>query len=197
MKETQLVVKRLFDIVVSFMGILLLLPVFCIIAVLIKTDSKGPIFFLQERIGKNEKKFKIFKLRTMIDNAVNIGSGIYIREGDPRITRIGNFLRRTSIDELPQLINILIGDMSLIGPRPAIDLHLKQYNLNDYKRFRMRPGMTGLAQINGRSSIPLTRRLMFDQEYVCRFSLWLDFKIFIKSIFVVLRGKGLYHSKLI
>ena len=196
MNIVQLIIKRVIDFLFAFFFLIILFPFFCIIALLIKLDSSGPVFFLQERIGKNQKRFKVFKFRTMVENAINIGTGIHTGKGDPRITRIGSFLRSTSIDELPQLINILIGEMSLIGPRPAIDLHLNQYNDDDYIRFKMKPGITGLAQINGRSKIPVKTRLIFDKEYVNNYSLLLDLSIFLKSFVVVLSGKDLYHREI-
>lgn len=196
MRKVQLLIKRLIDIILSCVSLIVLFPFFAIIAVLIKLDSQGPVFFLQERIGKNQERFKVFKFRTMIDNAINIGTGIKTGEGDPRITKTGKILRKTSIDELPQLLNVLIGNMSLIGPRPAIENHLIQYMDDDYTRFHMKPGITGLAQINGRSAIPLKARLKYDREYIKNYSLLMDLSIFFRSIFVVFRGSDLYYRKI-
>lgn len=193
-RNVQLFIKRIFDITASLLGLVVLSPFFIIIAVFITLETKGPVFFLQERIGKKQKRFMVFKFRTMINNAINIGPGIYTGKGDPRITKVGAFLRKTSIDELPQLINVLLGDMSIIGPRPAIDLHLCQYSEIHYKRFDFRPGISGLAQVNGRSRIPVKKRLVYDLRYVNQFSLCLDLQIILKSIYVVFSGQDIYNK---
>lgn len=191
----MLIVKRIFDIIFSFLLLVILFPLLVIISILIKIDSKGPIFFIQERAGLKGKPFKIYKFRTMIPNAVNIGNGIYTAENDPRITRVGKFLRRTSLDELPQLFNILKGDMSIIGPRPTLMYQIEQYNNEQRKRLNMKPGVTGLAQVNGRNSLSWPERIKYDIYYVENWSLWLDIKILIKTIKVVLTGEGLYGEK--
>ena len=156
MRKINLAIKRLVDIIGSAIGLLLISPFMLVIAALIKASSSGPVFFKQERIGLHGKTFQIIKFRTMVVNAEKIGSGIYINEKtDNRITRVGRFLRATSLDELPQLLNVLVGDMSLVGPRPPFTYH--PYNgFDNYpdwakKRFEMRPGMTGLVQITSRS----------------------------------------------
>jgi lipopolysaccharide/colanic/teichoic acid biosynthesis glycosyltransferase len=194
MISVQFFIKRSIDFILSLLFLIVLLPIFLVIGVLIKLESRGPVFFRQERIGKNQKRFRVFKFRTMIDNAINFGTGIKTSKNDPRITRIGNILRKTSVDELPQLINVLMGEMSFIGPRPAVDVHLKHYSPMCYIRFSMRPGLSGLAQVNGRGNIKVKKRLVFDVYYVKNFSLWLDFQILLKTFLVVFTGKDIYRE---
>ena len=131
----------------------------------------------------------------MVQNAENIGTGIYTEENDPRITKIGRLLRKTSLDELPQLINILKGDMSIIGPRPTLRYQVEQYDPYQMQRLNMRPGVTGLAQVNGRNSLPWPKRIEYDVEYVNHYSLWLDFKIILKTVKVVLTAEGVYGKR--
>lgn len=181
-------VKRGLDIV--FSGILLLIggiPML-LVALLIKIDSKGPALFEQERLGVNGKVFKIYKFRSMVVGAEQQGSGVYSGEGDPRVTRIGRILRATSIDELPQLINILKGEMSFIGPRPALTYHpwpFDEYTDEQKKMFAVRPGITGWAQINGRKEVEWPRRIELNIWYVEHMSFLLDLKIFFKTFLKV------------
>jgi len=172
------------------------LPLFFIIAVLIKLDSKGPVFFLQERLGKNGNVFKIYKFRTMVKNAESKGPGIYTSKGDSRITKVGHFLRKTSLDELPQLLNVIKGDMSLVGPRPPVPYH--PYKYNNYsdkqrKRFIVKPGITGFAQISGRNKLSWDERIEFDVEYVENHSLFLDFKILFNTFLTVFKNNDIYR----
>lgn len=190
-----MLLKQLFDSILSFILILLLLPLLLLISVLIKLDSRGPVFFVQVRVGKDHKPFQIFKFRTMVPNAIHMGTGIYTDENDPRITRIGRFLRKTSLDELPQLFNILKGDMSFIGPRPTIKEQVIQYDDFQKKRLLMKPGITGLAQVNGRNSISWSERIKFDVQYVENWSLCLDLKILFRTVTVILKQEGLYGEK--
>ena len=165
---------------------------------MIKLDSRGPVFYRQERLGMNGRVFKIYKFRTMVKDAEKMGSGLFTHENDPRITRVGRFLRRTSIDELPQLINILRGDMSFVGPRPPITWYPKRWNeYDDWEklRFRMKPGMTGWAQIHGRNEIDWNKRIEYDVWYVKNWSLLLDLKIILETVKVVLSGKGIYGKE--
>lgn len=155
----------------------------------------GLFFFIQERIGKDGQPFMIYKFRTMVPNAIHMGTGIYTEENDPRITQIGRFLRKTSLDELPQLINILKGDMSFIGPRPTIQEQVLQYDTFQKKRLLIKPGITGLAQVNGRNSISWPERIMYDVQYVENWSFGLDVSIFFKTISVILKQEGLYGEK--
>lgn len=200
MRTVNLFFKRLIDIIGSFIGIIILSPILLIISVLIKITSKGPVFFKQERLGKNGKVFKIIKFRTMIVNAEKIGDGLAVKsENDNRITKVGKFLRRTSLDELPQLINVLIGDMSLVGPRPPVTY----YPYNGYenypdwakKRFTMRPGVTGLTQITVRNSVSWDERIRIDVKYISKFTLFLDLIILCKTIFKVFKRENIYINK--
>lgn len=185
-------IKNLFDRMGAVFLLILLAPLFVIIAFFIKIDSSGSVFFVQERIGLYEKPFNIYKFRTMIPDAINMKLGIHTHEKDPRITRVGQYLRRTSLDELPQLINILKGEMSFIGPRPTVAYQVKAYNEFQMKRLLMKPGVTGLAQINGRNSIPWSKRIEYDVQYIENWSFILDLKIFIKTFAVILKSDDIY-----
>ena len=195
------VFKRLLDIIASSALLLLLAPMFLIVALLAKLDSSGPVFFIQERVGMNKRKFRMFKFRTMVVNAekqqlalekLNEADGpVFKIKADPRITRLGKYLRKASIDELPQLLNVLKGDMSLVGPRP---LPLRDYQGFDEdrlrRRFSVRPGITCLWQVNGRSSTTFRRWMELDMQYIDNWSLWLDLKILAKTVPAVLGGSG-------
>jgi exopolysaccharide biosynthesis polyprenyl glycosylphosphotransferase len=201
MLEGQMVIKRALDILVSAVSLLFITPSFLLIAVLIKVTSKGPVFFAQNRVGLNKRIFRMYKFRTMGADAeqkqeeleeLNEASGpVFKIRNDPRITRVGNFLRKTSIDELPQLVNILKGEMSLVGPRP---LPLRDYKgfKEDWHRRRVsvKPGVTCLWQINGRSDISFEKWMELDIEYIDHWSLWFDLKILLKTIPIVLKGSG-------
>lgn len=157
---------------------------------IIKIDSPGPAIFKQERLGLNGKVFNIYKFRSMCQGAEKKGTGVYSLKGDPRVTKVGRFIRATSIDELPQLINILKGEMSFIGPRPTLTYHpwkLEEYTDEQIKRFKVRPGVTGLAQINGRKDIPWDERIIYDVNYVENLSFMLDLKILLKTIVKVFK----------
>jgi len=175
------------------LGLIIASPFILIIAILVKTSSKGPIFFLQERLGRKGKVFKIIKFRTMVVNAENIGTGVKVDgKSDPRITKVGRFLRATSMDELPQLLNVVKGDMALVGPRPPVTYHpYKGYeNYPDWAkpRFQMRPGMTGLVQISTRSKTSWDDRIKIDLEYIEKFNVLFDIKILFGTIKTVLDG---------
>lgn len=179
--------KRIMDIVFSFLGLVILLPLLLFVAVLIIIDSTGGVLFKQERIGKNGKHFWMYKFRSMCVGAEK--QGVYEVKGDVRVTRIGRFIRKTSIDEFPQFINILKGDMSIVGPRPTLTYHpwpFEQYTNEQKKRFNVRPGVTGWAQVNGRKGIDWNKRIEYDIEYVENLSFFLDVKIFLKTILKVL-----------
>lgn len=182
-------IKRFSDIIISVISLLFTSPIFLISAIAIKIDSKGPVFFLHERTGLNGKPFKMIKFRGMIDNALKFGPGI-TQINDPRITRVGRILRRTSIDELPQLINVIKGEMSIIGPRPEIITITKDYNENQKKVFQFLPGITGISQINGRQTLTPEQRTEMEIEYYSSESFYSDFKIFIKTFWVILSNKG-------
>ncbi len=193
--------KRLLDIMVSAVLLLLLAPLFVVVAFLIKLDRSGPVFFVQDRVGLNKRRFRMFKFRTMVSDAekkqsaleaLNEADGpVFKIKNDPRITRVGKYLRKTSIDELPQLMNVLIGDMSLVGPRP---LPLRDYQGFDQdsvrRRFSVRPGITCLWQVTGRSSLTFKEWMELDLHYIDHWSLWLDVKLLAKTIPAVLKGVG-------
>jgi len=193
MRTFNLILKRLLDFICSLVGLIIVSPFILIIAIIVKCTSEGPIFFLQERLGKKGKVFKIIKFRTMVVNAEIIGSGVKVSgKNDARITKIGRLLRATSMDELPQLINVIKGDMALVGPRPPVTYHpYKGYdNYPDWAkpRFEMRPGMTGLVQISTRSKASWDDRMRIDLEYIDKFSVLFDIKILFGTIKTVLDG---------
>ena len=199
-KEWQLLLKRAVDLVVSVAGMILILPVFLIVAAVIKFSSKGPIFFRQRRMGLNGRVFTCYKFRSMLKGAskkldefkhLNEMDGpVFKIKKDPRITFVGMFLRKISLDELPQLFNIFMGNMSLVGPRPPIPSEVKKYELWQRRRLSMRPGLTCLWQISGRNKISFDRWMELDLQYIDTWSLWLEFKILIKTIPVVAFGIG-------
>ena len=195
------VIKRLFDIIVSFLGLLILSPLFLLLTILIKCDSKGPVFFIQKRVGRNGKKFGIFKFRTMRINAEELIASFtpeqlkewkenFKLKNDPRITRVGKFLRNTSLDELPQLINIFIGNMSLVGPRPIVEEELEWYGEKKNVLLSVRPGLTGWWATNGRSEVSYPERCDYELYYVYNCSLLLDIKILFKTFSAVFSRKG-------
>lgn len=180
--------KRCLDFLFALICIAILLPLFLIVAIVVKMDSKGPVLFRQQRLGKGGKVFEIYKLRSMCVGAESTGSGVYSEEGDPRVTRVGRFLRATSLDELPQLFNILFGQMSLIGPRPPLTYHpwpLEEYTDEQKRMFEVRPGVTGWAQINGRKGVEWNKRIELNVWYVDHVSFLLDIRIFFKTFFKV------------
>lgn len=181
-------IKRILDIIISTVGIVVTLPLMLISGIVIKLTSKGPIIFKQTRLGKDMKEFRIYKFRSMILNAENIGSGVYSGKSDARVTRFGKLIRATSIDELPQLFNILKGDMSLIGPRPPLTYHpwpVDEYTKYQRRMFEVRPGITGWAQVNGRKLVEWNRRIKLNIWYVDNCSFFLDVKVFFMTILKV------------
>lgn len=192
------IIKRLFDLIVSLLLIIVLSPIMLIVALLVKITSSGPILFRQERVGL-EKNFIFYKFRTMRENAENEHQKMMKQYGvmfklknDPRLTSIGKFLRKTSLDELPQFLNVLKGDMSLIGPRPPMPEEVAKYNNWQKKRLGVKPGITGLWQVSGRSEISFEEWVKLDAYYIENWSLWMDVQIFFKTIWVVLKGRGAY-----
>lgn len=182
-------VKRFLDVTASFLGLVLLSPLMLAVSILIKIDSRGPVIFRQKRIGRNGKVFEIYKFRSMCVGAEKTGSGVYSGKGDARVTRIGKILRATSIDELPQLLNILKGEMSFVGPRPPLTYHPWKYEeYTDFQKrmFEVRPGITGWAQVNGRKDVEWHKRIDLNVWYVDHMSLLLDIKIMFKTAFKVL-----------
>ena len=196
----QLLVKRLIDVLVSGTLLILLSLPMLLVAILIKLDSSGPILFVQERIGMNKRRFKLLKFRSMVADAeakraslqtLNEMEGpVFKITNDPRITRVGKFIRRTSVDELPQLINVLKGEMSLVGPRPPLLSEVDQYEWLNRKRISIMPGITCLWQISGRNDVSFQEWMKLDRQYIETWSLWLDLKILVKTVPVVLFGKG-------
>lgn len=193
----KFLIKRLFDIVFSISSLIILSPIFLIIAILIKFDTTGEVFFRQERLGFKGKKFEIIKFRTMITDAEQLGTGLKVSKGnDPRITKIGSFLRKTSLDELPQLFNVLKGEMSIVGPRPPVTYHpykgIDNYPTWAKRRFDMRPGITGLAQVKVRNSASWLERIEIDINYIENFSCVLDLKIIYKTVTKILKPESIY-----
>lgn len=201
MYKFNLALKRISDVALSGIALLVLLPVFLVLSVVIKLDSKGPVFFLQERRGINGTLFKMYKFRSMVVDAEKMGTGLFNYENDPRVTKVGRFIRNTSLDELPQLLNVFLGDMSLVGPRPCVSYELGNYetlNLRYKKRFQVLPGITGLAQVSGRNEIPWDEKVNLDNEYIELFKkkgCLLDFQILIKTILKVFQSKNIYEEK--
>ncbi len=182
-------VKRFLDVTASFLGLVLLSPLMLAVSILIKIDSRGPVIFRQKRIGRNGKVFEIYKFRSMCVGAEKTGSGVYSGKGDARVTRIGKILRATSIDELPQLLNILKGEMSFVGPRSPLTYHPWKYEeYTDFQKrmFEVRPGITGWAQVNGRKDVEWHKRIELNVWYVDHMSLLLDIKIMFMTAFKVL-----------
>ena len=191
----QKYIKRIIDIIFSLIGLIFFLPIFLIVSILIKLEDKGPIFYNAERLGQNGKIFKMYKFRSMKVNAPDIRNkdgSTYNGNDDPRLTKIGKFIRKTSLDELPQLINVFIGNMSFIGPRPDLPEHIKQYNKIEKKKLNVLPGITGYNQAYFRNSIEWHDRLKNDVYYVEHTSLIFDIKIFFKTIFTVLKHDGIF-----
>jgi exopolysaccharide biosynthesis polyprenyl glycosylphosphotransferase len=196
----ELLLKRIMDIIISLSLIILLHPMFIIISLLVKVTSEGPIFFKQRRVGYNGRLFTLYKFRTMVADAEKcknellqyneMDGPVFKMRNDPRITNVGRYLRRTSLDEFPQLINVLKGDMSMVGPRPPVPPEVDQYSLCDRRRLSMKPGITGIWQISGRNSISFTTWMEMDRQYIDQWSLWLDLKILVKTVPAVLRGSG-------
>ncbi|MZQ74574.1 MAG: sugar transferase [Peptoclostridium sp.] len=191
----QKAIKRLIDVILSLIVLIVLLPIWIIVAILIKATSKGPVFFLQDRPGHNGKIFKVYKFRTMKPGSEKMVKGQEVRKDDDRVTSIGKFLRRSKIDEIPQILNVLKGEMSLVGPRPERIASLEEYDDEIYKRLNMKPGMTGLAQVSGNIYLDLQDRYKFDVYYVEHYSLWLDIKIIFRTVGVVLFGEDKYVDK--
>ena len=200
-KEVYLYVKRALDIIISLIGLILLSPVFIIISLAIKLESKGPVFFGHTRIGKNGKTIKIYKFRSMVQNAEDLIKNFtpeqmkeykehYKLTNDPRITKVGNFLRKTSLDELPQLVNIIKGDLSIIGPRPVVAEELKKYEENIDKFLSVTPGLTGYWAANGRSNTSYEERMKMELYYIDNMSFMMDIKVFFKTIVSVLKKDG-------
>lgn len=194
------VIKRLIDVVCSFLGLLVLSPLFIIIAIIIKTTSKGPVFFFQKRVGKNGKEFDMYKFRSMVVNAEELkeklvaqnemSGPMFKMKDDPRVTKVGKFIRKTSIDELPQLWNVIKGDMSLVGPRPSLPKEVAQFEDWMHKRLEVKPGLTCYWQVSGRNNIDFEDWMKLDIKYVEEKSTWVDIKLIFKTVGVLLGDKN-------
>jgi exopolysaccharide biosynthesis polyprenyl glycosylphosphotransferase len=197
-----LMIKRSFDIIFSIINLIFLMPAMIIISLIIKFTSPGPILFVQNRCGLNGRIFKMYKFRTMVKDAEElkhslsskneIDGPVFKMKSDPRITKIGKFLRRTSMDELPQFINVLKGEMSIIGPRPPLPQEVKKYKAWQRRRLSMRPGLTCLWQVSGRNNISFEQWMKLDLKYIDDWDLVMDFKILVKTIPAVILGNGAY-----
>jgi lipopolysaccharide/colanic/teichoic acid biosynthesis glycosyltransferase len=188
------VIRRAVDILVSACALALSAPVLALAALAIRLESAGPVIYRQRRSGLRGREFDVLKLRTMVDGAEHKGAGLAINENDPRITRVGAFLRRTSLDELPNLVNVLRGEMSLIGPRPTLPVQVAQYSDRERGRLAVKPGITGWAQVNGRASLPWAQRIELDLYYIEHRSLALDIEILRRTVSMVLGGSDLYKG---
>lgn len=197
MRLFQLFIKRCFDIIVSLTMIIILtvIPVLIVIPILIRLTSKGPAVFTQERVGKGGKIFKIYKFRTMRIPEDSLDKNGEMLPPKKRITKIGKFLRKTSLDELMQLFNVLFGTMSIVGPRPTLPYQVERYNDHQKRRHEMRPGVTGWAQVNGRNDLTWTEKIEYDVHYIDNFSLWLDIKIMFRTVGVVFGSRGIEFNK--
>lgn len=184
--------KRVEDLVVGIPLVILSVPVFAVTAIAIALESGRPVFYVDERIGIGGQPFRALKFRTMVVGALDLGMGRLVTVRDPRITRVGAVLRRWSLDELPQLLNVVRGDMSIVGPRPTYAEQVARYTPRDAGRLRTRPGITGLAQVSGRNDLSWRQRIDLDLEYIDRVGPWLDLLILARTPLVVLRGIGLY-----
>lgn len=187
---------RVLDVVLAAALLALTAPLLALAALAIRLESRGPVFYRQLRVGRDGRPFELWKLRTMVPGAESMGAGIYVLEGDPRITRTGRLLRRFSLDELPNLVNVLRGEMSVVGPRPTVQEQVDRYTDRQRRRLEVRPGITGWAQINGRTSLPWPERIELDVWYVEHRSLRLDLRILVRTARMLATGHGLYSEDL-
>lgn len=188
----QNVVKRMIDIVCSGLGLIMLSPILIVVSILVRVNLGSPIFFTQDRVGKDGKIFKMIKFRTMLEAVDEYGNQL---PDEKRFTKFGDKLRSTSIDELPELVNILIGDMSLVGPRPLLVKYIPLYSKEQFRRHEVKPGLTGWAQINGRNSISWSEKFKLDVWYVDNKSIYLDFKILIKTVMKVIKRSDINQNE--
>jgi lipopolysaccharide/colanic/teichoic acid biosynthesis glycosyltransferase len=189
------VTRRAIDIAVSALALALSSPVIALAALAIRLESRGPAIYRQRRSGLRGREFEVLKLRTMVQGAEHIGAGLTVNENDARITRVGAFLRRTSLDELPNLVNVLRGEMSLIGPRPTLPAQVEQYTERQRGRLAIKPGITGWAQVHGRASLPWSERIELDLYYIEHRSLALDLQILWRTLAIVAGGSGVYKGQ--
>jgi lipopolysaccharide/colanic/teichoic acid biosynthesis glycosyltransferase len=188
--------NRAFDVALAAALLVITSPLLALAALAIRLESRGPVFYRQLRVGRHGEQFELWKLRTMVPGAEAMGAGIYVLEGDPRITRVGRLLRRYSLDELPNLVNVVRGDMAIVGPRPTVQEQVDRYTDRQRRRLEVRPGITGWAQINGRTSLPWPERIELDVWYVENRSLRLDLRILAKTARMLATGHGLYSEDL-
>ncbi|MEA2151428.1 MAG: hypothetical protein QOD69_3258 [Solirubrobacteraceae bacterium] len=186
--------RRALDVVVAAIALVLAAPVLAVATIAIRLESRGSPIYRQRRVGLHGREFDVLKLRTMVDGAEHVGAGLAVNVGDARITRVGAFLRRTSLDELPNLVNILRGEMAIIGPRPTLPAQVAQYTERERGRLAVRPGLTGWAQVNGRASLPWAERIELDLWYIEHRTWRLDLQILWRSVRMVLGGDGLYKG---
>jgi lipopolysaccharide/colanic/teichoic acid biosynthesis glycosyltransferase len=188
--------SRALDVVLSTALLVVTAPLLALAALAIRLESRGPVFYRQLRVGRDGEPFELWKLRTMVPGAESMGAGIYVLEGDSRITRTGRLLRRFSLDELPNLVNVLKGDMAIVGPRPTVQEQVDRYTDRQRRRLEVKPGITGWAQINGRTSLSWPERIELDVWYVEHRSLRLDLQILLKTARMLATGHGLYSEDL-
>jgi lipopolysaccharide/colanic/teichoic acid biosynthesis glycosyltransferase len=189
-------VNRALDAVLAGVLLAVTAPVMALAALAVKLESRGPVFYRQRRVGRGGEPFELWKLRTMVPGAETMGAGIYVLEGDARITRVGRLLRRFSLDELPNLVNVLRGEMAIVGPRPTVQEQVDGYTDRQRRRLEVKPGITGWAQINGRTSLPWPERIELDVWYVENRSLRLDLRILVRTARMLATGHGLYSEDL-
>jgi len=189
-------VNRVLDLMVAAFALVLTSPLLAICAIAIKRDSRGPVLYRQCRVGQHGKPFDLFKLRTMVVGAESMGAGLYIEDRDSRITRVGRILRRFSLDELPNLFNVIRGDLAIVGPRPTVQAQVDLYTAHQRRRLEARPGITGWAQVNGRTSLSWPERIELDVWYVDNRSLLLDVRILARTVKLLVTGHGLYSTDL-
>jgi lipopolysaccharide/colanic/teichoic acid biosynthesis glycosyltransferase len=189
-------VSRALDVVLAAVLLVVAAPLLALAALAIRLESRGPVFYRQRRVGRYGRPFELWKLRTMVPGAESMGAGVYVLEGDPRITHVGRLLRRFSFDELPNLLNVLRGEMALVGPRPTVQEQVDRYTERQLRRLEVKPGITGWAQINGRTSLPWPERIELDVWYVEHRSLRLDLRILARTARMLASGRGLYSEDL-
>jgi len=189
------VISRALDVIIAGTVLVLCAPFLAVAMLLIRLESRGHPIYTQRRVGRDRHPFEVYKLRTMVAGAEGMGAGLAVNEGDPRVTRVGAFLRRTSLDEVPNLINVLRGEMAIVGPRPTVQVQVDQYTDRQLGRLAVRPGITGWAQVNGRATLPWAERIELDLWYIEHRALWLDLKIMARTARMVLTGHGLYKGE--
>jgi lipopolysaccharide/colanic/teichoic acid biosynthesis glycosyltransferase len=189
-------VSRALDVLLATLLLVVAAPLLALAALAIRLESRGPVFYRQRRVGRHGRPFELWKLRTMVPGAESMGAGVYVLEGDPRITRVGRLLRRFSFDELPNLVNVLRGEMAMVGPRPTVQEQVDRYTERQLRRLEVKPGITGWAQINGRTSLPWPERIELDVWYVEQRSLRLDLRILARTARMLASGRGLYSEDL-